>query len=90
MVDIKEKIKNSMKELQCFLDMDGLRYEDLCIHPNFNLKQGFKFPKFGTFGGVGKPMAYLRAYCDQLDGVGKDEALLMRHFSRRLCGKDLE
>ena len=35
-------------------------------------------------------MAYLRAYYDQLVGVGKDEALLMRFFSRNLCGEALE
>ena len=35
-------------------------------------------------------MAYLRAYCDQLYGVGREEALLMRFFSRSLCGEALE
>ncbi|XP_069144312.1 uncharacterized protein [Solanum lycopersicum] len=35
-------------------------------------------------------MAHLRAYCDQLVGVGKDEALLMRLFSWSLCGEALE
>ena len=35
-------------------------------------------------------MDYLRAYCDQLVGVGRDEALLMRIFSRSLCREALE
>ncbi|XP_069154645.1 uncharacterized protein [Solanum lycopersicum] len=35
-------------------------------------------------------MAHLRAYCDQLVGVGRDKALLMRLISRRLCGETLE
>ena len=35
-------------------------------------------------------MAHLRAYCDQLVGVGKDEALLMRLFNRSLCIEALE
>ena len=35
-------------------------------------------------------MDYLRAYCDQLVGVGRDETLLMRLFSRNMCGQDLE
>ncbi|XP_010320484.2 uncharacterized protein [Solanum lycopersicum] len=35
-------------------------------------------------------MAHLRAYCDQLVGVGKDKALLMRLFSRSQCGEALE
>jgi len=53
----------------------------LVIHPNLNLSEGFKIPKFDTFGRVGRPMAHLRAYCDQLVGVGRDEVLLMRIFS---------
>ena len=35
-------------------------------------------------------MAHLRAYCDQLIGVGKDEALLMRLFIQSLCLEALE
>ena len=35
-------------------------------------------------------MDYLRAYCDQLIGVGRDETLLMRLFSRSLCREALE
>ncbi|XP_069146122.1 uncharacterized protein [Solanum lycopersicum] len=76
-VDIKEEIKRAMRELQCTPDVAGLGYTELCIHPDLNLPEGFKIPKFDTFGGVGNPMAHLRAYCDQLVGVGKDEALLM-------------
>ncbi|XP_015057549.1 uncharacterized protein LOC107003791 [Solanum pennellii] len=79
-----------MKELQCIPDVAGLSYAELCIHPDLNLPEGFKIPMFDTFGGVGNPMAHLRAYCDQLVGVGKDEALLMRLFSRSLCGEALE
>ena len=79
-----------MKEIQYIPDITGLSYEDLCIHPDLNLPEGFKIPKFDTFGGAGNPMAHLRAYCDQLVGVGRDEALLMRLFSRSLCGEALE
>ncbi|XP_069155857.1 uncharacterized protein [Solanum lycopersicum] len=89
-IDIKEEIKRAMKELQCIPDAAGLSYAELCIHPDLNLPEGFKIPKFDTFGGVGNPMAHLRAYCDQLVGVGRDEALLMRLFSRSLCGEALE
>ncbi|XP_015072542.1 uncharacterized protein LOC107016648 [Solanum pennellii] len=89
-IDIKEEIKRAMKELQCIPDVAGLSYAELCIHPDLNLPEGFKIPKFDTFGGVGNPMAHLRAYCDQLVGVGKDEALLMRLFSQSLCGEALE
>nr|XP_025884692.1 uncharacterized protein LOC104646013 [Solanum lycopersicum] len=89
-VDIKEEIRRAMRELQCTPDVAGLSYTELCIHPDLNLPEGFKIPKFDTFCGVGNPMAHLRAYCDQLVGVGKDEALLMRLFSRSLCGEALE
>ena len=41
-VDIKEEIKKSMKELQCILDIAGLSYEDLCIHPNLIFQKGSK------------------------------------------------
>nr|XP_010319908.1 putative uncharacterized protein DDB_G0290521 [Solanum lycopersicum] len=88
--DIKEEIKRAMRELQCTPDVVGLSYAELCIHPDLNLPEGFKIPKFDTFGGVGNPMAHLRAYFNQLVGVGKDEALLMRLFSRSLCGEALE
>ena len=63
-VDIKEEIKKAMKEIQCVPDITGLSYEDLCIHPNLDLPEGFKTTKFYTFGGVRNPMAHLRAYCD--------------------------
>uniref|UniRef100_M1BQB8 Gag-pro n=1 Tax=Solanum tuberosum TaxID=4113 RepID=M1BQB8_SOLTU len=59
-----------MKELQYIPEVDELSYEDLCIHPNLDLPEGFKVPKFDTFGGAGNPLAHLRAYCDQLVGVG--------------------
>ena len=65
-----------MKELHCIPNVVGLSYVELCIHLDLNLPEGIKIPKFDTFGRVGNPMAHQRAYCDQLMGVGKDEALL--------------
>ena len=73
-IDIKEEIKRAIKELQRVPDVAGLSYAELCIHPDLNLPEGFKIPNFDTFGGVGNPMAHLRAYRDQLVGVGKNEA----------------
>ena len=35
-------------------------------------------------------MTHLRDYCDQLVGVGRDEALLMQLFSQSLCGDALD
>ena len=31
-VDIKEEIRKAVKKFQCVPDVDGLNYEDLCIH----------------------------------------------------------
>ena len=50
-----------MKEFPYILDVAGLNYEDMCIHPNLDLPEGFKIPKFGTFEGVGNPMTDMRA-----------------------------
>lgn len=62
----------------------------MCIHRNLDLPEGFKIPKFDTFGGTGNPLAHLRAYGDQLVGVERNEALLMCLFSRSLNGEALE
>ena len=64
----------------------GLNYKTLCIRPNLDLTEGFKVPKFVTFNGIRNPLAHMNVYCDQLVGVGKNEALLMRLFSRSLSG----
>ncbi|TMW91816.1 hypothetical protein EJD97_013852 [Solanum chilense] len=86
-VDIKKEIKKAMKYLQCVPDFTGLSYEDLCIHQNLNFLEGLKIPKFDTFGGVGNRMVHLRAYCDQLMGVGRDEPLLMCLFAEACAEK---
>ncbi|XP_069154359.1 uncharacterized protein [Solanum lycopersicum] len=87
---MKEEIMKAMKELHYTPDVMGLNYEDLCIHPNFDLPDGFKVPKFDTFRRTRNPLSHLRAYCDQLVGVGKNVALLMWLFSRSLNGEALE
>ncbi|XP_069152548.1 uncharacterized protein [Solanum lycopersicum] len=89
-LNMKEEIRKAMKELHYISEVDGLSYKDLCIHPNLDLPEGFKVPKFVTFNGTGNPLAHLKVYCDQLVGVGKNEALLMRLFSRSLSGEALE
>ena len=66
-----------MKEFQHLPHTVGFTYEDLCRHPYLELPEGLKVPKFDTFSGVENPLTHLRAYCDQLIGVGKYEALLM-------------
>ena len=79
-----------MKELQCIPDAAGIRYKDWCIYPNLYLPERFNIPKFDIIGGVGNPMAHLRAYCYHLVGVGRDETLLLRLFTRRLSGEALK
>ena len=48
-VDIKEEVKKAMKEIQCIPDITGLSYEDLCIHPNFDLQKGSRFQSLTPF-----------------------------------------
>lgn len=79
-----------MKEKQCLPKVAGLKYEDLCIHQNFDLLEGFKVPKFDVFGGIWNPLAHLRAYYDDLVGVGRHVVVLMQLLSRSLSVKALE
>lgn len=46
--------------------------------------------KFDTFGGTRNLLAHLRAYCDQLVGVGRNGVLFMRLFSQSFNGEALE
>lgn len=89
-LDRREEIAKAIKQFCHTPDVAGLSYEDLCIHPNLNLPEVFKIPKFDTFDGNENPLAHLRVYCDQLVGVGKNKVLLMRLFSRSLSGEALE
>ncbi|XP_047268166.1 uncharacterized protein LOC124898569 [Capsicum annuum] len=79
-----------IKESHGARDHDGLGYDDLCVHPGIDLPEGYNVPKFKVFDGTGNPMANLRRYCDQMVGVGKNKALLIRLFSRSLSGEALE
>lgn len=88
-VDIKEKIQKSMKDLQCIPDVADLSYEDLCIHLNLDLLEGFKLPK-SALEGIGNLLAHLRAYYDQLMVIGRDEVVLMWLFSQSLSGEAIE
>jgi len=79
-----------IKESHGARDHGDLGYDDLCIHPGVDLPEGYKVPKFEVFDGAGNPMAHLRRYCEQLVGIRKNEALLMRLFSRSLRSEALE
>ena len=72
-VDIKEEIRKILNEFKCFLEVAGLSYKYLCIHLNLDLPKGFKMQKFYTSGGIGNPLAHLRAFFYQLVGVGRNE-----------------
>ncbi|XP_060211842.1 uncharacterized protein LOC132639413 [Lycium barbarum] len=68
----------------------GLSYDDLCMHANLDLPEGFKVPHFELFNRTGNSKAHLWAYCDQLVGVRDNQALIMRLFSRSLTGEASE
>ncbi|XP_075076785.1 uncharacterized protein LOC142163401 [Nicotiana tabacum] len=70
--------------------MEGLEYEDICVHPDVDLPAGYKVPKFDMFDGKGNPRAHLRSYCDKLVGMGKDETIRMKLFIRSLTGEALD
>ncbi|XP_060179955.1 uncharacterized protein LOC132609810 [Lycium barbarum] len=80
-------LKRSMKTT---LMGTSLSYDDLCMHLNLDLPEGFKVPRFELFNGTGNPKAHLRAYCDQLGSVRDNQALIMRLFSRSLTGEASE
>ncbi|XP_047268215.1 uncharacterized protein LOC124898622 [Capsicum annuum] len=82
-------LKRAMKHLQENQVSEHLDYEDLCIHPNIDLPVRFKPPKFDLFDGIGDPHTHLRAYCDKLVGIGKNEKLIIKLFIRSLSGEAL-
>lgn len=79
-----------IKESHGMRDHDGLWYDDLCVHARIDLPERYKVPKFEVFNGTENPMTHLRRYCDQILGVGKNKALLIRLFSRSLSSEALD
>ncbi|OIT32398.1 hypothetical protein A4A49_59650, partial [Nicotiana attenuata] len=67
-------------------NIQSLRYESLCMHPNVELPPGFKIPKFSTFNGKGNPISHLKDYCCRLVGIGHNEAIRMKLFIQSLLG----
>ncbi|XP_060170447.1 uncharacterized protein LOC132601368 [Lycium barbarum] len=59
------------RSMRTTLTGTGLSYDDLCMHPNLDLPEGFKVPGFKLFNGTGNPKAHLRAYCDQLEDMAE-------------------
>ncbi|KAG5616372.1 hypothetical protein H5410_016196 [Solanum commersonii] len=75
-----QDLRKALKSLQVTRGTKSLDYDDLCIHPDIDMPVGFKPLKFDIFNGKGDPHAHLRAYCDKLDGVRRNEKLRMKLF----------
>lgn len=71
-------LRKEMKNLQVARGSESLDYKDLCIHPDVDMPVGNKPPKFDIIDGTSDPHAHLRAYCDKLVGVGRNEKLRMK------------
>ncbi|XP_070008502.1 uncharacterized protein [Nicotiana sylvestris] len=84
-----KKLTSRIQGVEGSKGIDGLNYEDLCIHPDVELPEGYKHPKFEMFDGTGDPMVHLRTYCDKLVRVGNDERIRMKLFMRSLKGDAL-
>ncbi|XP_060195219.1 uncharacterized protein LOC132624458 [Lycium barbarum] len=78
--DLRKAINEKLRSR----NFQGLKYEDLCVHPYVELPQGHKIPNFNTFNGEGDPVTHLKDYCSRLIGIGHDETIRMRLFSQSL------
>ncbi|XP_047253559.1 uncharacterized protein LOC124887702 [Capsicum annuum] len=84
-----ENLKRAFRNMQVTRGTESLDYDDLCIHPDIDILVGYKPPKFDVFDGKGDWHAHLRAYCDKLVGVGKNEELRIKLFIQSLSGETL-
>ncbi|KAH0669397.1 hypothetical protein KY289_023890 [Solanum tuberosum] len=85
MCELREEVRNMWISKRG----EKLEYEDLCVHPDIDLLDGYKPPKFEMFDGTGNPRNHLRSYCDNLVGVGRNEVVRMKLFIRSLIGDAL-
>ncbi|XP_070017295.1 uncharacterized protein [Nicotiana sylvestris] len=84
-----KKLTSRVQDMEGSKDIEGLNYEDLCIHLDVELPEGCKPPKFEMFDGTGDTRVHLRTYCDKLVRVGRDEKIRMKLFMRSLKGDAL-
>ncbi|XP_070055082.1 uncharacterized protein [Nicotiana tomentosiformis] len=84
-----KKLTGRVQSVEGGKGIEGLNYKDLCTHPDVELPEGYKPPKFEMFDGTGDLKVHLRMYYDKLVGVGKDERIRMKLFMRRLTGDAL-
>nr|XP_016460483.1 PREDICTED: uncharacterized protein LOC107783966 [Nicotiana tabacum] len=82
-------LRKQMKCLQVARGSESLDYEDMCIHPDVDMTIGYKPPKFDIFDRMGDPQAHLRAYCDKLVRVSRNEKLRMKLLIRSLTREAL-
>ncbi|XP_033511172.1 uncharacterized protein [Nicotiana tomentosiformis] len=82
-------LRKHMKNLQVALGRESFDYENICIHLDVDMPIGYKTLKFDIFDGTGDPHSHLRAYCDKLVRVGRNEKLRMKLFIRSLTGETL-
>ncbi|XP_070050946.1 uncharacterized protein [Nicotiana tomentosiformis] len=84
MAEELKKLTSRVQSVEGGKGVEGLNYEELCIHPDVELLEGYKPPKFEMFDGTGDPKVHLMTYCDKLVGVGKDERICMKLFMQNL------
>ncbi|XP_049385795.1 uncharacterized protein LOC125849877 [Solanum stenotomum] len=89
LIERLDSLANRVQHVEESKRLGGLSYEDLCMHPDVELPEGYKLPKFEMFNGIGDPKAHLPMYCDKLVGVGRDERILMKLFMRSLTREAL-
>ncbi|XP_070051807.1 uncharacterized protein [Nicotiana tomentosiformis] len=89
MAEELKKLTGRVQSVEGGKGIEGLNYEDLCIHPYVKLSEGYKPPKFEMLDGTGDPKVHLRTYCDKLVGVGKYEQICMKLLMRSLTGDAL-
>ncbi|XP_047250000.1 uncharacterized protein LOC124885798 [Capsicum annuum] len=73
-----QAVVERLRQLEGNKRMKCLNCEDLCIHPDLELSEGYKPPKFELYNGTGDPKAHLRVYCEKLVGIGKNEKIRMK------------
>ncbi|XP_075097860.1 uncharacterized protein LOC142175179 [Nicotiana tabacum] len=78
--------EQSLKSIQGLSGQKSVSYADLFMFPHVHLPLGFKTPKFEKYDGHDDPIAYLKKYCNQLQGAGGKEELLMAYFGESLVG----
>lgn len=79
-----QELRQQVRNMQFSKREEKLEYEDLCMHPDIQLLEGYKPPKFEMIDGTENPCNHLSSYCDRLVRVGRHEAIKMKLFPRCL------